>query len=119
VASSVLLFFFELFLPEGLADVSAEDSALVGFSVLVDLFELLCRGETGDAPFFAFASARVALPGDALALAAADAVADADALGEALTLGVVWVCALSGAAAKPRMVSAAPLKRDTFMMLYK
>ena len=45
VAPSVVLFFFELFLPEGLADVSAEDSvlvdfsALVAFSPLVDFFE--------------------------------------------------------------------------------
>ena len=115
----MLVFLCELFLPEGLADVLAEDSALVAFSPLVDFFELLCRGETGDAPVFAFASPNVALPGDALALAAADALADADAvaLGEALTLGVVWVCALSGAAFKPRTVSAAPLKRDIFMML--
>jgi hypothetical protein len=42
----VALFFFELFLPEGLPDVSAEDSvsvdfsALVAFSPPVDFFEL-------------------------------------------------------------------------------
>ena len=35
----MLLFLCELFLPEGLADDSAEDSALVGFSALVDFFE--------------------------------------------------------------------------------
>jgi len=41
-----LLFFFELFLLEGVPDVSAEDSALVDFSALlafsplVDFFEL-------------------------------------------------------------------------------
>jgi hypothetical protein len=46
VAPSVLLFFFELFLLEGVPDVSAEDSALVDFSALVafsplvDFFEL-------------------------------------------------------------------------------
>ena len=40
MAPSVVLFFFELFLPEGLSDVAAEDSVLVDFSALVDFFEL-------------------------------------------------------------------------------
>ena len=36
----MVLFFFELFLPEGLSDDSAaEDSALVDFSAEVDFFE--------------------------------------------------------------------------------
>jgi hypothetical protein len=39
----VLLFLCELFLLEGLADDSAEDSALVAFSPLVDFFELFVR----------------------------------------------------------------------------
>jgi len=38
-APSVLLFLCELFLLEGVPDVSAEDSALVGSSALVDFFE--------------------------------------------------------------------------------
>jgi hypothetical protein len=105
----MLLFLCELFLPEGLADDSAEDSALVAFSPLVDFFELfvleldglpvvsgedspvvpcvvwsaLCRAEAGDVPVLAFVPC-VALPGDALSLAAAEAVAAAVALGEAL-----------------------------------
>ena len=38
----MVLFFFELFLPEGLSDDSAaEDSVLVDFSAEVDFFELL------------------------------------------------------------------------------
>jgi len=50
VAPSVLVFFFELFLLEGLADDSAEDSslvdfsALVAFSPLVDFFEPFVLG---------------------------------------------------------------------------
>ena len=36
-----MLFFFELFLLEGLSDVAPEDSGLVDFSALVDFFELL------------------------------------------------------------------------------
>ena len=39
VAPSVLVFLCELFLLEGVPDVSAEDSALVAFSPLVDFFE--------------------------------------------------------------------------------
>jgi len=51
----VLLFLCELFLPEGLADVSAEDSVLVGFSALVDFFEPLALDglpvvSAGDSP---------------------------------------------------------------------
>ena len=39
---SVLLFFFELFLPEGLSPVSADDSLVpVDFSALLDFFERL------------------------------------------------------------------------------
>ena len=103
-----MLFLCELFFPEGLADVSAEDSVLVDFSALLDFFELLVdgllpvsdagdssptvlfvvssplrRGETGDAPVLAFPP-RVALEGEALALAAAEAVAAAVALGAVL-----------------------------------
>jgi len=43
VSDSVALFFFELFLPEGLAPVSSEDSEVVepvAFSPLLDFFEL-------------------------------------------------------------------------------
>jgi len=36
----VVLFFFELFLLEGLSVVSAEDSVLVDFSAFVDFFDL-------------------------------------------------------------------------------
>jgi hypothetical protein len=89
----VLLFL--CFLPEGLAEDSADDSALVDFSVLVafsplvDFFELFVL-ELDGLPVVSAAgpvlvlAPRVALVGDALALASAEAVADALALGEAL-----------------------------------
>jgi len=94
VAPSVLLFLCELFLFEGLPDVSAEDSALVDFSALADFFELFVLEPDG-LPVVSAAdpvlvlAPRVALLGDALALAlaAAEAVADALALGEADALG--------------------------------
>jgi hypothetical protein len=104
----VLLFLCELFLLEGLAEDSADDSALVDFSVLVafsplvDFFELFVL-ELDGLPVVSAAdpvlvlAPRVALEGDALALAAAEAVgaavalgealAEADALGEALAVG--------------------------------
>ena len=96
VAPSVLLFLCELFLLEGVPDASAKDSALVDFSALVafcplvDFFELFVLELDGlpvvsaADPVLALAP-RVALVGDTLALAAAEAVADAVALGEALT----------------------------------
>jgi hypothetical protein len=92
VASSVLLFLCELFLLEGVPDVSGEDSALVDFSAPADFFELFVLELDGlpvvsaADPVLALAP-RVALLGDALALAAAEAVADAAALGEALAVG--------------------------------
>jgi hypothetical protein len=101
VASSVLLFL--CFLAEGLAEDSADDSALVDFSALVafsplvDFFELLVLELDGlpvasaAAPVLELALC-VALVGEALALAAAEAVAaavaDAVALGEALAEAV-------------------------------
>jgi hypothetical protein len=95
VAPSVLLFLCELFLLEGVPDVSAEDSALVDFSALVafsplvDFFELFGLELAGlsvvsAADLVLALAPRVALVGDVLALAAAEAVADAVALGEAL-----------------------------------
>lgn len=110
VVSSALLFL--CFLAEGLAEDSADDSALVDFSMLVafsplvDFFELLVLELDGlpvasaAAPVLELAL-RVALVGEALALAAAEAVAaavadavalgealaEADALGEALAIG--------------------------------
>ena len=110
MAPSVLLFLCELFLLEGLPDVSGEDSALVDFSALVafsplaDFFELFVLEPDG-LPVVSAAdpvlvlAPRVALLGDALALALAaaeavadalalgEAVAEADALGEALAVG--------------------------------
>ena len=110
MAPSVLLFLCELFLLEGLPDVSTEDSALVDFSALVafsplaDFFELFVLEPDG-LPVVSAAdpvlvlAPRVALLGDALALALAaaeavadalalgEAVAEADALGEALAVG--------------------------------
>jgi hypothetical protein len=95
VAPSLLLFLCELFLLEGVPDVSAEDSALVDFSALVafsplvDFFELFVLELDGlsvvsAVDLFLAPEPRVALVGDALALAAAEAVADTVALGEAL-----------------------------------
>jgi hypothetical protein len=93
VAPSVLLFL--CFLAEGLAEESAlvDFSALVAFSPLVDFFELLVL-ELDGLPVSSAAvpvlevALCVALVGEALALAAAEAVAaavaDAVALGEAL-----------------------------------
>jgi hypothetical protein len=98
----VLLFL--CFLPEGLAEDSADDSALVDFSVLVafsplvDFFELFVLELDGvpvvsaEDPVLVLAP-RVALVGDALALASADALAlgealaEVDALAEALAVG--------------------------------
>jgi hypothetical protein len=114
-APSVLVFLCELFLVEGLADDSAADCVVVDFSALEDFVEAFLLEvdglpvvSAGEAPVFV----RVALFGEALALGAAEAVAAAVALGEAVADGevVVWVCALIGAAAKPRMASAAPHK---------
>ena len=65
VSAPSVLFFFELFLLEGPADVSAEDFALA------DFFVLFVRVALGDAV--------------ALAVAVADALAETVAEGEALT----------------------------------
>src|SRR5256885_6072916 len=93
VAPSVLLFL--CFLAEGLAEDSADDSAvvdfsaLVAFSPLVDFFELLVLELDGlpvasaAAPVLELALC-VALVGEALAPAEVVAAADAVALGEAL-----------------------------------
>ena len=102
VSAPSVVFLCEPFLPEGLADVSAEDSVLVGFSAVVDFFELfvldglpvvsagdspvvpciisspLWRGETGVAPGFAFPPG-----GDASRVAPRAAFDDAVALGVA------------------------------------
>jgi hypothetical protein len=114
----VLLFLCELFLLEGLPDVSAEDSVLADFfepfvldglpvasaadSSLVPfvIWSPLWRGETGDVSVLAL-PLRVALLGEALALAAAEAVADVLALGEADAAGVMLAAGdalISGAA---------------------
>jgi len=47
VSDPSVLFFFELFLLEGLADVSAADSVLVDFSAPVAFFELLVLERDG------------------------------------------------------------------------
>lgn len=112
----MLLFLCELFLLEGLPDVSAEDSVLVDFfepfvldglavasaadSSLVPfvIWSPLWRGETGDVSVLAL-PARVALLGEALALAAGEAdsltLAEADAPGVMLAAGDALI---SGAA---------------------
>ena len=79
-------FFFELFLPERLAD----------FSAPVDFLTALVRFAVGDA----------------VALGAAEAVAVAVTLGEAVGLGV---CAINGAGAKARMANVNPYRRDLFI----
>ena len=102
MAPSVLLFLCELFLLEGLADVSAEDSALVDFSALVafspvvDFFELLLL-ELEEPPVVSVADSSLAPFGVAPALelglrvalgdAAAPAVAVAEAVAAAVALG--------------------------------
>ena len=115
VSAPSVLFLRELFLVEGPADDSAADCVVVDFSALEDFVEAFLLEvdglpvvSAGEAPVFV----RVALFGEALALGAAEAVAAAVALGEAVADGEVgvWVCALSGAAAKPRMASVAPHK---------
>jgi hypothetical protein len=94
----VLVFLCELFFPEGLDDDSADDSALVDFSVLVDFFELFVgegelEGSARDAPLVPCGDAldlarapEVDLLGT-LALAAAEAVALGEAVAEAVSLG--------------------------------
>lgn len=131
VSDSLVLFFFELFLPEGLSPVSAGDSevAPVALSALVDFFEPLApevdglpvvsAGDSVPAPCVASVPplcrvevppgevppfARPALLGDALAVAGAEAVAAAVALGEAVAgAPVVGVILADGAALMPTL----------------
>ena len=80
VSAPSVLFFFELFLLEGPADVSAEDFALA------DFFVLFVRVALGDAV--------------ALAVAVADALAETVAEGEALTAAAADRASATHGAAK-------------------
>ncbi len=130
----------ELFLPEGLAEDPAEDSALVDFfeAFLLDRLPVVFAGDSPLVPCIIWSSLRrgetgvtVALGfppvGDASRVAFGDAIADADVVAEAVALGeevadgdvAVCVCAITGAAARPRMASAVPHRRDVFTLLHE